>query len=473
MNRVKVFLSYVRKTKTFVDAFAEEFFPYGDFERVDWLIQNVTPGEEVSSEITERVYSAGIFIAFICRDYPDRMGADELRQAVQRRKEGHDLKIVPFTLGQTGRDWWKDFKKKNGLDDIADDIFFAPGTDVWDLPNAKEIQAIQDLAVHLNDKDAGVHLARVKNLVILGHPKTAFPEAVRQGTDTVIAEVTKSGIVATTWPDGWCDPDKGATIQSSSLFLQPLSAKDAPKHVQEPGRTEKNILYALPENDKPTLEKSRIMLWLPKGEEDVEFTKQATVNGEANPAFRTDDPISMASLLTKMFGKDRRGPVLAFEGIDEPDRARKLSRRIHDCVNRYLPTDDEQIYVQYPPKKFEQYFRRIADQRPILVAHDLNASFNVLTGNSDPYREIVAKFRGVQSIADKVLDQVGCEIDDVFWVACISNASGVLHEMPHLPHIDVERWLILELERKEGELIPNERSRGDLDEALGTWAKRA
>jgi TIR domain len=473
MNRAKVFLSYVRKTKTFVDAFAEEFFPYGDFERVDWLIENVPAGDGVSSEITQRIYSAGIFIAFICKDYPGRMGADELRQAVQRRKDGQELKIVPLTLGLTGRDWWKDFKKSNGLDDIADDIFFTPGTDVWDLPNAKEIQAIQDLAVHLDAKDQGVRLTRLKNLVILGHPKTAFPQSVRQGTDTVIAEVAKSGITATTWADGWCDPDKGATIQSSALFLQPLSAKDAPTHVQEPGRTERNLLYALHDADKPAIEKSRFMLWLPKGEEDAAFAKQATVNSEANPAFRTDDPTGMAGLLARIFGKDKRGPVLAFEGIDEPERARKLSRRIHDCVNRYLPTDDEQIYVQYPPKKFEHYFRRIADQRPILVAHDLDASPPVLLGNSDPYREIVAKFRNVQSIADKVLDEMGREIDDVFWVACISNASGVLHDMPHLPHIDVERWIILELERKEGELIPNERSRGDLDEALGTWARRA
>jgi hypothetical protein len=67
---------------------------------------------------------------------------------------------------------------------------------------------------------------------------------------------------------------------------------------------------------------------------------------------------------------------------------------------------------------------------------------------------------------------LGREIDDVFWVACISNANGMLHDMPHLPHIDVERWFILELERKDGEFVPNERSRGDLDDALGTWARR-
>lgn len=473
MSRAKVFLSYVRKTKTFVDAFAEEFFPYGNFERVDWLITNVAAGEQVSSEITKRVYSAGIFVAFICKDYPNRMGSDELRQAVQRRKEGQDLKIVPLTLGQTGRDWWKEFKKTNGLDDIADDIFFAPGTDVWDVPNARDIQAIQNLAVHLDAKDQGGRVIKLKNLVVLGHPRSAFPDAVQQGINAVVAEVTKSGVAATTWGDGWCDPDKGATIQPSSLFVQPLSAKDAPTHVHEPGRTGRNILYALRDSDKPNLEKSRVMLWLPKGEEDAEFAKQAAVSGDGNPVFRTDDHTDMANLLTSMFGKDRRGPVLAFEGIDEPDRRRKLSRRIHDCVNQYLPNNDEQIYLQYPPNKFEHYFRRIADQRPILVAHDLNASFNVLTGNSDPYREIVAKFRGVQSIADEVLDEVGCDIDDVFWVACISNASGVLHDMPHLPHIDVERWIILELERRAGELVPNERSREDLDKALATWARRA
>lgn len=153
MSEVKVFLSYVGDTSLFVEEFAKHFFTVsGNFLRVDWLIENVDAGEAVSAEIADRIKSSGIFIAFICKDYPSRMAAKELDQALELRKAGQKPVVVPVTLGQSGRSWWKEVKKKAGLDDIADQPFFKPGTNAWSLPDAAGVMAIQRLRRSLAEK---------------------------------------------------------------------------------------------------------------------------------------------------------------------------------------------------------------------------------------------------------------------------------------------------------------------------------
>jgi TIR domain len=146
MSEMKVFLSYVADTSVFVEEFARYFFTLGgNFLRVDWLVENVDAGEAVSAEIAERIKSSSIFIAFICKDYPERMAAKELIQALELRKTGQKLVIVPVTLGHTGRSWWKEIKQGMGLGDIADQPFFKPGTNAWSLPDAAGVMAIQRL----------------------------------------------------------------------------------------------------------------------------------------------------------------------------------------------------------------------------------------------------------------------------------------------------------------------------------------
>lgn len=155
MSEVKVFLSYVGDTKMFVDEFAKHFFTLGgDFLRDDWLVENVDAGEEVWAEIADRIKSSGIFIAFICKNYPDRMAAKELGQAVELRKAGQRPVIVPVTLGHTGRAWWREIKQKAGLGDIADQPFFTPGTNAWSLPDAAGVRAIHSLRRSLAEKFA-------------------------------------------------------------------------------------------------------------------------------------------------------------------------------------------------------------------------------------------------------------------------------------------------------------------------------
>lgn len=155
MSEVKVFLSYVGDTSVFVEEFARHFFTLGgNLVRIDWMIENVDAGEPVFAEIVERIKSSNIFIAFIDRDYPDRMAAKELAEALKLRQAGQKLIIVPVTLGHSGRSWWKKIKEEAGLNDIADQPFFKPGVNVWSLPDAAGIMAIQRLRKALAAKFA-------------------------------------------------------------------------------------------------------------------------------------------------------------------------------------------------------------------------------------------------------------------------------------------------------------------------------
>jgi hypothetical protein len=148
----KVFLSYVADTRAFVDAFCEQLFDIsGRLRRVDWLIDNVTPGKDINADIAERIAAADVMVSFICEKYCRRMGADELRMAVRQRNRstGGPIIIVPITLGIDGRDWWRSFKadapEEAALRNIADKPFFRPGTNNWMLPDVDGIHAIHDL----------------------------------------------------------------------------------------------------------------------------------------------------------------------------------------------------------------------------------------------------------------------------------------------------------------------------------------
>jgi hypothetical protein len=469
MSGAQVFFSYVDDTKPFVDGFSQHFFSH-ELE-LQHLGRDVEAGEVEREELDKRIAIADIFIAFIGSTY-EKDCAHELERRVNLRKAGQFPRIVPITLSQAGKIWWDDFKRSKGLD-MKDQPFFQPGSADWDPPEAQLVHKIRNALIEPAAQVGAI--AHLKHLILLGHPKSKLGDAARQAADKLVEEMQASGTEMTTWQDGWCDPDKEAALEPGSLLVQPVSAADSPSYVEQPGRTAKYLSVALSEKSKPALEKSRIMLWLPKGEQHEAFGKLAETEGDANPAFRTEGPSELSHLLARLLGRDKRGPVLTLEGVDEPGAAaevrRKLPEEIFGCVRKYLP--EENTYVEYPPGEFEMHFGDIAGQRPILVAHDLKASANVLMGNGDPRQEILAKFTDVQTRADRILEAQGLGQEDVFWVACISNGRHGLPRSPHLPTFHLRRWVILELQYAGERFVPEAQSRQRLDTALGVWAQSA
>ena len=470
MSATQVFFSYVDDTKPFVDEFSRHFFSHElDLQQLDRTIE---AGEVERDELAKRIDAADIFIAFIGNTY-EKACVLELDRRAGLRKSGQFPRIVPITLSQAGKIWWDDYKKSNGLE-IKDQPFFQPGSSNWESPDAQVVVKIRNALLEPVVPTSPV--VSLKQVFLLGHPKSKLSDGVRQAADRLTEEMKASGADLTSWPDAWCDPDKEAALDAGALFVQPLSATDAPGHVEQPGRTLKYLSVAVAEKSRPALEKARIMLWLPKGEQHAEFGKRAETEGEANPAFRTDAPSELSHVLARLLGRDKRGPVLTLESVDEPGNGaaevrRKLPEEIFGCVRKYLP--EENTYVEFPPSEFEVHFGDIAGQRPILVAHDLKASANVMMGNGDPRQEILAKFTDVQGRADKILQAKGLRKEDVFWVACISNGRHGLPRSPHLPTFHLRRWIILELEYAGERFVPEEQSRKRLDSALGSWAQSA
>jgi TIR domain len=469
MSGTQVFFSYVDDTKPFVDGFSQHFFSH-ELE-LQHLGREVEAGEVEREELDKRIDIADIFIAFIGSTY-EKDCAHELERRANLRKAGQFPRIVPITLSQAGKIWWDDFKRSKGLD-MKDQPFFQPGNADWDPPDAQLVHKIRNALIEPAAQVGAI--AHLRHLILLGHPKSKLADAARQAADKLVQEMQASGTEMTTWQDGWCDPDKEAALEPGSLLVQPMSAADSQSYVEQPGRTAKYLSVALSEKSKPALEKSRIMLWLPKGQQHEAFGKLAETEGDANPAFRTDGPSELSHLLARLLGRDKRGPVLTLEGVDEPGAAaevrRKFPEEIFGCVRKYLP--EENTYVEYPPGEFEMHFGDIAGQRPILVAHDLKASANVLMGNGDPRQEILAKFTDVQTRADRILEAQGLGQEDVFWVACISNGRHGLPRSPHLPTFHLRRWVILELQYAGERFVPEAQSRQRLDTALGVWAQSA
>lgn len=468
MSGTQVFLSYVEDTKPFVEAFREFFFSR-DLE-LYCLDRDVAASEVERDVLAQRIETADVFIAFIGNGYEGDCG-HELEQCAALRQAGRFPRIVPLTLSQAGKSSWEKFKREHQFEG-EDQAFYEPGSAKWILPDVQKVQEIRNVV--LRPVVPAKTAIDLKHMVLLGHPKSTLAPGVRQASDQLAQAMTASGAVTTSWPDDWCDPDRKSSFEPGALFVQPVAAADAQSHVDEPGRTERYLRFALPDASKPALDRSRIMLWLPTGEQNEAFAKLA--GKDAWPAFQTGTPTELSQLLARLLGRDKRGPVLTLEGVDEPgaeaaDVRRKLPEEIFGCVRRYLP--EENTYVEYPPAEFESHFGDIAAQRPILVAHDLKASANVLMGRGDPRQEILAKFTDVQERADRILKAQGLNIDDVFWVACIANGRHGLPRSPHLPTFHLRRWVILELQHAGEKFVPEEQSRQRLDAALGAWAQAA
>lgn len=468
MSGTQVFLSYVEDTKPFVDEFREFFFSR-DVE-LYCLDRDVAASEIERDVLADRIKAADVFIAFIGNDYETDCG-HELIQCAALRKMGRFPRIVPLTLSQTGKSTWEKLKREQQLEG-EDEAFFEAGSAKWVAPDVQKVLEIRNVV--LKPVTPAKTAIDLKHMILLGHPRSTLAASARQASDQLAEAMRASGALMTSWPDDWCDPDRKAALEPGALFVQPVAAADAPGHVEEPGRTERYLRVALSDAAKPALDRARIMLWLPKGEQNEAFTRLA--GNDAWPAFQAGSPSELSHLLARLLGRDRRGPVLTLEGVDEPgaeaaDVRRKLPEEIFGCVRRYLP--EENTYVEYPPAEFEMHFGDIAAQRPILVAHDLKASANVLMGRGDPRQEILAKFTDVQERADRILQAQGLQIDDVFWVACIANGRHGLPRSPHLPTFHLRRWVILELQHAGEKFVPEEQSRQRLDAALGAWAQAA
>ena len=146
---ISVFLSYVGDVTTFVQQFSIHFIDNrGMMRKFDWLIDPVPAGAELHNELVKKINEADVFIAFVDKSYPDKIGAEELKSALDARSDGNGRPLlIPIILGVDGLNWWTKIKDRTPepLSNIVYQKFFHPGTNRYRTLTVEDEQAIHAL----------------------------------------------------------------------------------------------------------------------------------------------------------------------------------------------------------------------------------------------------------------------------------------------------------------------------------------
>jgi len=147
----KIFFSYVRDVKRFVDAFAQCIIDdNGRLAREDWLLTPAPAGASLSETLNGKIAAVDVFVAFVDKTYNDRIAARELQMALERRAAGRSRPLlVPIILGITGLNWWNAVSKQlripQDLSDVVREGFYEKGTEIWQIPTPEGEQHLREL----------------------------------------------------------------------------------------------------------------------------------------------------------------------------------------------------------------------------------------------------------------------------------------------------------------------------------------
>jgi hypothetical protein len=529
---IGAFLSYTGDSRFFVKSFADIFLSsYGErFDSKNWKERNVAAGENLDDRLKKEIEDSEIFIAFICSDYRNRIAAKELQWAIDlRERRAGLLRIIPLLLTQDGLRYWTEITSSvNGLKEITYKAFYRdaePNRWIFPEQDAGFVQNIQALRNEIidyffkNESSTGDPVPRLGSepaelcgmpqaVVMLGRPTDAKldPELdapiYQASTDTRNA-LQQAGVAVETWPDNWAELDveqplpmnDSGTPADTALFVQPLSPQLAGKYLKQPKRLEIDITGALPEEAATVIAASRMVYWMPEGRTHDGFTQKAITDGDANPAFRIDDPAALAVWIERMLGHEGPHPVVAYQDIETPQdsdgtylRQRSelqdcLRKEVKSLVGPVLPKNDndKEIHPFFfgksdkarPDNDLEATLQMLARRHPILIAHDLNNSGNGILNKIRPRREVVETFRNVQEKADRVLAARGVKSEMVFWLGFLSKGHGLVPKTAKkMPVWGIERWRILELtQTTQGLEIEHGDRRTAILAEMADWAR--
>jgi hypothetical protein len=536
---VRLFLSYVRDTYPFVKSFISAFLSTegNKFEPLNWLNEGVPAGNILEKDLQEQIEKSEIFVAVICQDYEHRIAAKELQWAIDlwNRRAGQ-LRIIPLILNRSGLDYWERVTADTpGLAQVTYQSFYdVDNPNKWICPDDDRADLIQDVyalrkeairqffndnsalngdsANHVPVQQQGSVPAELETVpqavVLLGRPTgvkldPALDGAVQQASTDAVTALRNAGITVETWPDRWrtseveqplpkCDAGAPA---DAAVFVQPLSPVLAEKYLDQPNCLENDITWMLPREAKNVIAASKLVYWMPHGQVHDGFNAKAITDSEANPAFRIDDPVTLAAWIGRMLEQDGPNPVVAYQDIEDPETTdgggqfyrselqELLREEVKSLVEPVLPEDDDDKELHpfsfgrndpaKPDKALEKTLQMLARRRPILIAHNLNNSGNGVLKRGSPRRQIIQTFRNVQEKADRVLEARGVTKEKVFWLGFLTQGHDLLPDTAkRLPVCSVDRWRILELtQTKNGLSIEKSARRDDVLEELCAWAR--
>jgi hypothetical protein len=304
----KIFFSYVGDVKFFVDQFANHFFTGGgELKREDWLIESIPAGASLSAELKKKIDAADVFVAFVDETYRNKIAADELMMALEKRHETGNRRplLIPIILGVDGLNWWEAISKLFDSDELSDVVregFFNKGTnDLRELGflEIKNIQRIRKwilekllppvIPIQTNQPEQSKpgsdiangsesQLTQQRRVVLFGRPKGAYPVEVSAARNDLAAALGNDwafGQIA----DGWHEAEERAAAEMAtavahagldSLLVQACDSTlyydygplgNPPK----PGRAFGNALSerGVADDDIPAVIK-RTLFWIPR-----------------------------------------------------------------------------------------------------------------------------------------------------------------------------------------------------------------
>lgn len=303
----KIFFSYVRDVKRFVDAFAQSIIDdNGRLAREDWLLTPAPAGASLSETLNRKIAAADVFVAFVDKTYNDRIAARELQMALERRAAGSSRPLlVPIILGITGLNWWNAISNQvripQDLSDVVREGFYEKGTEIWQIPTPEGEQHLRELrdwiikelfpvigptitvepplpSLDVAAAEPPSQVAKTRRLALLGRPEGEFAAEVCASRDSfseALADVGAFDQVGDGWHDAeeWTAAEIAAAVAkagASSLLVQACDAAIYRRYTYKgkppkPARAFGNDLTerGLPDDEVPAVIE-RTLFWVPR-----------------------------------------------------------------------------------------------------------------------------------------------------------------------------------------------------------------
>lgn len=482
MSTVKVFLSFAAEDAAFKRNFTNAEW-FGNFlppvEFVDYQMGENLPFGPLNDWITQEVQNAGVFIAFISKNYVDKKYPSKEWWLGLSESARRDVIFVPVMLDGTAKIWWKEQKQQGRLQDLGDDYAYSDFTDGSGRPTQiltelgpvdKVIRRIGELArlirEHLEQR-GGFHAQEIavgnrswppkssgqRRLVILGHPSAISSSTVTAHTNALISALAAKEVDHERWGDQWrTNPTTRRSFAKLSpsekiRFIQPADAGDAGDLAESRPRLRKwleRLLRSDVSERASSLVDGAPVLWLPDGLEDESFSAVAQENSaDDDLVLRTDAAAALADWLRgQSEGARDIVPVLTLEEVDVND-AGKLRQALHSSFHALVGE-----IVQPKPELWTFDGEMLAEQiskleadRAIVAVHDLNTG--TAHGQREARLQLERKLGAITREVDGAVRASGRKDIKLFWSALLVQKAEQLPWVKYPTPSQFENWCLL------------------------------
>ena len=240
----RIFFSYASEDEGWVNVFRNPiWFKVGTAKILDYSVEEVLYGG-LKDALYGQLDQSAVFVAFVSAAYSRKEWTfAEWEKALEERHRRR-LIFVPIMLDADGITWWRGRQQEGKLATLPRAYQYVDFTDGGGRRIA--IQGNTDTVVvgkiaRLADQirhDLEIPPPDLRPLppppppneaevVVLGHPKAALPEELREHVDSLCETLRSGGVRTEMWGGGWrknAEARSKSTAVSRTIFVQPVGA---------------------------------------------------------------------------------------------------------------------------------------------------------------------------------------------------------------------------------------------------------